>query len=45
MKTKLFYTAPQAESMEIRVELSFAQSFNTTERTEKMVWDDDEIDL
>ena len=45
MKTKLFYTAPQAESLEIRVELSFAQSFNSTERTETLVWDDDELDL
>lgn len=45
MKTKLLYSAPQAESLEIRVELSFAQSFNATDRTETLVWDDDELDL
>ena len=45
MKTKLLYSAPQAETFNIRLEQSFALSVNSTDRTETMVWDDDEIDL
>ena len=45
MITKELYNAPCAEVIVLHTEQTIASSFDTTDRTEKMLWDEDVIDL
>lgn len=45
MMTKQYYTAPKTVLDEMAIERPFALSYNETDRTENMAWDNDEVDL
>ena len=45
MTSKTIYTAPCAEPIVLQTEQSFTQSFDSTDRTEKLGREEEELDL